>query len=188
MIASDQTALNQQGLLVALLAMFAVTVLLAAILSAPIYIWARKSRSSGRRMTIALVSSYLIMMVGLGAYAYVLVPAQYTHYLRMNWPMSSNSLLEITSVDEQRLGSPGAITTAAAAEELRESIDFARRQFFIRWALLTVALGVPVVLWRRGRPTGGRSMQNRESPESRSLIIGGQGVVGPRDDEMLIRA
>ena len=167
MVALDQTALNQQNLLVALVVMFAATVVLAAILVTPIYIWARKSRSSARRMTIALVSGYLILMVGLGAYAYVLVPAQYTHYLRMNWPPSSNSLWEITSVYEGRLSSPGAITDAAAAEKIRESIYFQRRQYFLRWAFLTVTLGVPLVLWRCGRPTGGRLMRTRESPQSR---------------------
>ncbi len=192
MTALDQTALNEQRFLIALVVMLAVAVLLVGILVTPIYIWAKKSKSSVYRWTIALMSSYLIMMTVFGAYAYVLVPAQYTHYLRMSWPpSSSSSLWENTSINEQRLSSPGAINSAAGAEELRKSIDFERGQFLLRWVLITVALGVPLVLLthrQRGDSPRGPLKPTHDSIRSLPLNSGGLGEVGPRDGEALIRA
>ena len=148
-----------------LLALVIILLPLCLLVALPFVLLVLPGRGARWRLPVAAFGGYLLAAIVTGAYAYAIVPADYTRDHRWTRHPASSSLGEIHAVALERMQHPGAMSPEAAAA-WRDRIRQERRAFAADWLIVTLAgLALPGsilggVAWRasvRGVGRRGRS-------------------------------
>jgi hypothetical protein len=131
-----------EAMLFCLIALIAVGIVTAlAALTIVFYGWGPGAGAGRKRM--GGVAAYLIVVGALGAWAYTVLPAQYTHDLNPSWPPSTRSLAAYHAEAEEQLFE-GYLVPAEAAS-LRQMLVTERIGFGLGWLAFSLAIGPGVL-------------------------------------------